>query len=172
MQETLRDVGSIPGSGRSPGEGKSQGQRSLAGYSPQGCKESDTTLPRSHVQMWEVNHKEGWGLKNCCFWIVVLEKIPESPLDYKEIKPVNPNGDQSWIFSGRTDAEANTLAMWFKEPAQWKRLCCWERLRVGGERDDRGWDGWMALPPQWTWVWVSSGSSWWTGRPGVPQSMG
>ena len=50
--------------------------------------------------------------------------------------------------------------------------CCWERLRVGGEGDDRGWDGWMASPTQWTWVWVSSGSWWWTGRPGMLQSMG
>ena len=60
----------------------------------------------SHIWMWQLDHKEGWALKNWCFWIVVLEKTLESPLDYKEIKPVNPKGNQSWIFIGRTDAEA------------------------------------------------------------------
>jgi len=54
----------------------------------------------------------------------------------------------------------------------WKRLCCWARLKAGGEGDDRGWDGWMASPTQWTWVWASSGSWWWTGKAGVLQSMG
>ena len=56
--------------------------------------------------------------------------------------------------------------------SHWKRPWCWERLRAGGEAEDRGWDGWMASPTQWTWVWVSSGSWWWTGKPGVLQSMG
>ena len=60
----------------------------------------------SHVQMWELDHKESWALKNWCFWTVVLEKTLESPLDSKEIKPVNPKGNQSWIFIGRADAEA------------------------------------------------------------------
>ena len=54
----------------------------------------------------------------------------------------------------------------------WKRLWCWEGLRAGGEGDGRGWDGWMASPTRWTWVWVNSGSWWWTGRPGVLQFMG
>ena len=63
-----------------------------------------------------------------------------------------------------------SLATWCKEPTHWKRLWCWERLKTGGEGDDRGWDGWMASLTQWTWVWESSGSWWWTGRPGVLQS--
>ena len=66
----------------------------------------------------------------------------------------------------------NTLATWCEELTHWKRPWCRERLKVGGEEDYRGWDGWMASPPQWTWVWVSSGSWWWTGRPGILQSMG
>ena len=66
----------------------------------------------------------------------------------------------------------STLATWCKDPTHWTRPWCWERLRAGGEGDDRGWDGWMASPTQWTWVWVDSGSWWWTGRPGVLQSMG
>ena len=67
---------------------------------------------------------------------------------------------------------ANTLASWCEEPTHWKRPWGWERLKAGGGEDDRGWDGWMASPTQWTWVWASSGSWWWTGRPGVLQSMG
>ena len=62
--------------------------------------------------MWELNHKEGWVPKNWCFWIVALEKTLECPLECKEIKPVNPKGNQSWIFIGRTDAEAETPVLW------------------------------------------------------------
>ena len=67
---------------------------------------------------------------------------------------------------------SSTLATWCKELTHLKRPWCWERLKAGGEGDDRGWDGWMASPTQWTWLWVVSGSWWWTGRPGVLQSMG
>ena len=66
----------------------------------------------SHEWMWELDHKEGWVLKNWCFWTVVLEKTLESPLDYKEIKPVHPKGNHSWVFIGRTDAEAETPLLW------------------------------------------------------------
>ena len=105
---------------------------------------------------------------------MVLEKTLESPLDCKEIQPVHLKGDQSWVFIGRTDVKAetpNTLATWFKELTHWKRPWCWEGLGAGGEGDDRWWDGWMASPTWWTWVWVNSGSWWWTGRPGVLQFM-
>ena len=69
----------------------------------------------SHVLMWELDHKEGWVLKNWFFQTVVLEKALESPLDSKEIKPVNPRGNQSWIFIGRTDAEAEALVLWLPD---------------------------------------------------------
>ena len=75
---------------------------------------------------------------------------------------------KDWCWSWNS----NSLATWCEELTHLKRPCCWERLREGGEGDDRGWDGWMASLTQWTWVWVSSGSWWWTGRPGVLQSMG
>ena len=91
-----------------------------------------------------------------------------------EIQPVHSKGDQTWVFIGRTDAEAETPVLWpphAKEKTHWKRLWCWEGLGAGGEGDDRGWDGWMASPILWTWVWVNSGSWWWTGKPGVLQSM-
>ena len=128
----------------------------------------------SHVWMWELDYKESWVPKNWCFWTVVLKKTLESPLDCKKIKPVHPKGNQSWIFIGRTDAEAETPILWPPDAKNWLigKDWCWERLRAGGEGDDRGWDGWMASPTRWTWVWASSGSWWWTGRPGVFQSMG
>ena len=73
----------------------------------------------SHVWMWELNHKEGWVLKNWCFWIVVLEKALESPLDCKEIQPDNPKGNQHWIFIGRTDAEAEAPILWPPDGKNW-----------------------------------------------------
>ena len=74
---------------------------------------------------------------------------------------------KDWCWSWNS----NTLATWCKELSHWKRPWCWERLKAGGEGDDRGWDGWMASLTQWTWVWVNSGSWWWTGKPGVLQSV-
>jgi len=124
--------------------------------------------------MWELDHKESWVMKNWWFWTVVLENTLESPLDCREIKPVNPKRNQSWIFIGMTDVEAETpniLATWCEEPTHWKRPWWWERLKAG-EGDDRGWGGWMASLTQWTWVWTSSGTWWWTGKPGMLQSMG
>ena len=109
----------------------------------------------------ELDYKESWALKNWCFWTVVLEKTLESPLDCREIQPVNPKGNQSWIIHWKDWSwSSNTLATCCKELTHWKRAWCWERLKVWGEGDDRGWDGWMASPTQWTWVWVNSGS-WW-----------
>ena len=123
-------------------------------------------------ESWTV--KKSWAPKNWCFWIVVLEKTLESLLDCKEIQPVHSKGNQSWIFIGSTDGEAETniLATWCEELTYWKRHWCWERLKAGGEGEDRGWDGWMASLTQWTWTWASSGSWWWTGKPGVCSPWG
>ena len=118
--------------------------------------------------MWELDYKETLALKNWCFWAVVLEKTLESPLDCKEIQPIHPKGNQSWIFIHWKDWgwswNFNTWATWCEELTHWKRAWCWERLKAGGEGDDRAWDSWMASPTQWTWVWVNSRSWWWTGR--------
>ena len=73
----------------------------------------------SHVWMWKLDHKESWTLKNWCFWTVVLEKTVESPLDCKEIQPVHPKGNQSWIFIGRTHAEAETPILWLHDVKSW-----------------------------------------------------
>ena len=111
--------------------------------------------------------------KNWCCWTVVLEKTVESPLDCKEIQPVHPKGNQSWIFFGRTDAEVKlqSLATWCKELTHWKRLWCWERLNAGGEEDNRIWDGWMVSMTRWTWVWVSFREAWHAAVPGVAKSQ-
>ena len=123
--------------------------------------------------MWELDCEEGWALKNWCFWTVVLEKTLESPLDCKEIQPVHSKGDQAWDFFGRNDAKAETPVLWPSHAKSWLivRLWCWEGLGSGGEGDDRGWDGWMASRTRWMWVWVNSGSWWWTGRSSVLRFM-
>ena len=125
----------------------------------------------SHVWMWELDHQEGWMLKNRCFWTVVLEKTLESPLDWKEIKPILKEilnicwKDWCWSWN------SNTLATWCKELTDWKRPWCWERLKAE-EGDDRRWDGWMASLTQWTWVWASFWVLVKDRKPGVLQSMG
>ena len=122
--------------------------------------------------MWELNHKETRVPKNWCFWTVVLEKTLESPLDCKEIQPVHPKGDQSWVFIGRTDVEAETPILWPPNRRNWptgKGPDAWKDWR----KEEKGTaDSWMASLTQCPWVWVSSGSWCWTGKSGVLQSMG
>ena len=124
--------------------------------------------------MWDLDYKESWVPKNWCFWTVVLEKTLESPLDCKEIQPVHPKGNKSWVFIGRTDAEAETPIVWPPQAKSWLFSKDPDAGKVWAEweGDDREWDGWMASPTQCTWVWVDSRSWWWTGRPGMLQSMG
>ena len=113
----------------------------------------------SHIQMWELDHKEGWALKNWCFRTMVWEKTLESPLDCKEIKPVNPKGNQFWIFIGRTDAEAETPILWSPDMKNWligKDPDAGKDWRQEEEGMDRGRDGWMASMTRWTRVWASS----------------
>ena len=127
----------------------------------------------SHVWMWELNYKESLMPKNWCFWTVVLEKTLESPLDCKEIQPVHPKGDESWMFIGRANAEAETPILWPPDAKNWLIWRDPDAWRDWGQ-EEKGMteDGWMASPTQCTWVWVNSGSWWWTGRPGVLQFMG
>ena len=97
----------------------------------------------THVWTWELDHKEDWALKNWCFWIVVLEKTLESPLDCKEAKPVNPKGNQSWIFIGRLllRLKRQYFGPLCEEPTHWKRPWCWEDERQEKKHRGRGW-GW------------------------------
>ena len=124
------------------------------------------------VWMWELDHKEGWAQKNWCFSTVVLEKTLESSLDCKEIKPVNPKGNQSWIFIGRTNAEAETPILWPPDVTGLEKTLMLGKIEGRRRGDDRRWDGWIASPTRWTWVWASSGSLWWTGKTDMLHSMG
>ena len=111
----------------------------------------------SHVWMWELDYKESWALKNWCFWTVVLEKTLESPLDYKEIQPVHPKGNQYWnsLEVLMLKLKLQYFVHLIRRTDHLKRPWCWERVKAGVEGGDRGWDGWMASPTQWTWVWIS-----------------
>ena len=112
--------------------------------------------------------------KNWCLWTVVLEKTPESPLDIKEIKTVHLKGDQPWIFTGRTDVEAEASVFLSSDANRWLIGKVPDAGKDWGEGEEgvRGWDGWMVSPMQWTWTWVNSGRWWGTGRPGMLQSIG
>ena len=122
-------------------------------------------------ESWIIKKAESWRIDVFELWC--WESL-ESPLDYKEIKPVNPKGHHSWQFTERTDAEAETPILWQPDAKNWLigKDWCWERLKAGGEGDDRGWDVWMASQTQWAWVWASFKNRWWTRKPGVLQSMG
>ena len=124
--------------------------------------------------MWELDYKESWVLKNWCSWTVVLEKTLESPLDSKEIEPVHPKGDQSWIFIGRTDAEVETPILWPPDAKNWfirkdpDAGKDWRREEKGMTEDEMvGWHHWLDGHE-----WANSVTWWWTGRPGVLQSVG
>ena len=125
----------------------------------------------SHVQLWELDHKEGRVLKKR-FWTMVLEKTLESLLDRKEIKPVNLKGNLPWVAHWKNWCRSsNTLAIWCKQPALWKRPWGWERLKPEREEGDRQWGGWMSSLIQWTWTWINSRRWWGTGKPSMLQPM-
>ena len=143
---------------------------------------SSRSFSSCHVWMWDFYYKENWVLNNWCFWTMVFKKTLELwcsrrllrvPWTAKRstqsiLKEINSNVHwKNWWWSWNS----NTLATWCEELTHWKRPGCWERLKAGREGDDRGWDGWMASLTQWTWVWASFGSWWWTGKPGVLPSM-
>ena len=119
-----------------------------------------------------------WWIRQAMPPLWVRDLVPEwgDNLDSKEIKPNNPSGHPPWIFIGRTDAGAEAPVLWPSDAKSWLteeiKSRYWERLRAGGEGDDRGWDSWMASLTWWTWVWVNSRSWWWTERPGVLWFMG
>ena len=124
--------------------------------------------------MWELDYKESWAPKNWCFWTAVLEKTLESPLDCREIQPVHPKGDQSWVFIGRTDAEAETPILWPPDTKSWltgkdpDAGKDWRQEKGITEDEMVGWHHQLDGHE----FWVNSGSWWWRGGPGVLQSMG
>ena len=131
-------------------------------------------LSSCQVWMWELDCEESWAPKNWCFGTVVLEKTLESPLDCKEIQAVHPKGYQSWIFTGKAGAEAETPILWPPDAKNWligkdpDAGKDWRQEEKGMTEDEMV--GWHHR--QWTGVWVNSGSWWWVGKPGMLQSMG
>ena len=99
-------------------------------FASKGLSSQDYGFSSSHVWMWELDCEESWGPKKWCFWTVVLEKTLESPLDCKEIQPVHSKGDQSWVFIGRTDVEAETPVLW---PPDGKSWLIWKDLDAGND---------------------------------------
>ena len=147
-------------------------------FADKGPSNQSCGFTSSHVWMWELDYKKSWALKNWCFWTVVSEKTLESPLDCKEIQPVHPKGDQSWVFIGRTDVEAETPVLWpphteswliWKDPVAGKD---WGQEEKGTTEDEMVRCHHQLSFMWWTWIWASSGSWAWTGKPGVLQSMG
>jgi len=145
-------------------------------FADKGLSSQSYGFSSGHVWIWELDHKESWVPKNWCFWTVMLENTLESPLDCKEIQPVHPKGNQSWIFIGRTDAKAETPVLWPPDMKNWligkdpDAGKDWRQEEKGMIEDEML--GWMASLTRWTWVCANSWSWWWTGKPGVLQSMG
>ena len=144
-------------------------------FADKGQSSQSYVFSSSHVWMWELDYEESWVPKNWCFWTVLLEKTLESPLDCKEIQPVHPKRNQSWISIGRTDVEAEAPIL---QPPDVKNWLIWKDPDAGKDwrQEEKGMtedeNGWMVSLTQWTWDWASSGSCWWIGRPGVLQSLG
>ena len=128
----------------------------------------------SHVWMWELEHKENWVSKNLRFRTVVLEKTLQRPMDSKENQPVDPKGNQSWIFIGRTDAEAETPipGHLMQRTDSLEKTLMQGKIEGRRRRDGRRGDGWLTSPSWSTWVLASSGNWGWTGKLGMLQSMG
>ena len=153
----------------------------ISKYYPDVLKSRDITLPTKiciikalvfpvvmyGCESWILKKAEHWRIDAFELWCWrILLRVPWTARRSNQSIPNIHWKDWCWSWS------SNTLATWCKELTHLKRPWCWERLKGGGEGDDRGWDGWMASPTRWTWVWVNSRSWWWTGRPGVVQSMG
>ena len=126
-----------------------------------------------HVWMWELDCEESWALKNWCFELWCWRRLLRVPWTARRsnqstLKEISPD---YWLEGLMLNLKLQYLAPWCKELTHLKRPWCWERLKTG-EGDHRGWDGWMTSGTRGTWVWASSGSWWWTEKPGLLQSMG
>ena len=144
-------------------------------------KSRDITLPtKAHlvkamvfpvvIWMWELDCEESWAPKNWCFWTVVLEKTLESPLNNQSIlKEISPGCSLEGMM---LKLKLQYLGHLMQRVDSLEKTLMLGGMAAGGEGDDRGWDGWMASPTRWTWVWVNSGRWWWIGRSGMLRFMG
>ena len=124
-------------------------------FANKGLHSQSYGLSSSHTRMWELDNKECWVPKNSWSWIMVLKKIFESPMNNKEIKAVNPKGNQPWIFTGSTDAKAEAPILWLPDAKSWEKT-----LMLGKNEGKRRWKHQrmrrLASPTQWTWIWANS----------------
>ena len=130
-------------------------------------------LSISHIQLWELDHKEGRVPKNWCLQTAVFEKTLESLLDARSnqsvLKEINPEYSLEGLM---LKLKLQYLVTWRDQPTNWKRPWCWQRLKAQGNKGDRSWDGWMGSLMQWTWTWAKCRMWWGTGKPGALQFMG
>ena len=143
-------------------------------FSNKGLSSQGSGFSCGHVWMWELDCEESWALKNWCFWTVVLRRLLRVPWTARRsnqsiLKEISPGCSLEGLM---LKLKLEYFGHLMRTADSFERPWCWERLKAGREGDDRGWDGWMASPTQWTWVWVDSSSWWWIGRPGVLQFMG
>ena len=142
-------------------------------FANKGLSSQSYGFSSGHVWMWELDHKGGWLSKNWCFQTVVLKKTLDSPWDRRSslsiLKVINPEYSLKGLML-KLKLQYFGHLMWRAD--SFEKTLVLGKIEVGREGDDRGWDGWMASLTQWTWVWLNSGSWWWTGRPGVLRFMG
>ena len=142
-------------------------------FANKGSSSQSYGFSSSHVWVWELDYKESWAEKNWCFWTVVLEKTLENPLDCKKIQPVHPKGNMSWIFIERTDADAETpiFGHLMQGTYSLEKTLMLGKIE-GRRRRGQQWVRWLdGITDSMDMSWTSSGSYWWTGKPGMLQSM-
>ena len=148
-------------------------------------KSRDSTLPTkvrlvkamvfssSHVWMWELDHKESWAPKNWCFWTVVWRRLLRFPWTARSNQSILMEiGPEYSLEELMLKLKLLNFGHLMQRTDSLERRWCWERLKAGGQGDNREWDGCMASLTWWAWVWASSRRWWRTGKPGMPQSMG
>ena len=140
---------------------------------PCGATQDGRVMVERSDRMWSTREGNGKPLQYSCLENHMNRMKRQKDRALKEELPRSVGAQHAtWDQWRNNSRNSNTLATWCEELTHLKRPWCWERSKAGGEGDDRGWDGWMALSTRWTWIWVDSGNWWWTGRPGVLRIMG
>ena len=138
-----------------------------------GATQDGQVMMERSDRMWSTGGGNGKPLQYSCLENPMNSMKRQKDRTLKEELPRSVGAQHAtWDQWRNNSRNSNTLATWCEELTHLKRPWCWERSKAGGEGDDRGWDGWMALSTRWTWIWVDSGNWWWTGRPGVLRIMG
>ena len=138
-----------------------------------GATQDGQVMMERSDRMWSTGGGNGKPLQYSCLENPMNSMKRQKDRALKEELPRSVGAQHAtWDQWRNNSRNSNTLATWCEELTHLKRPWCWERSKAGGEGDDRGWDGWMALSTRWTWIWVDSGNWWWTGRPGVLRIMG